>query len=395
MNYALPRVSFLPVAVLTLVVAGNWGCREAIKPSQTQTPATSFAAIAAGGVHTCALTTSGAAYCWGFNGTGRLGDGSTNDSPVPVPVAGGLVFADIAAGGGHTCALTRSGAAYCWGNNFDGQLGNGDTMSSSVPVPVSGGLSFTALTMSYNSTCALTSSGAAYCWGNDLPGYASRTYNTAFSAVPLPVSGGLSFAALAQSSDGSTCGVTAFGAAYCWGFNGSGQLGDSSTADAVVPVAVVGGHTFSSLGAGALHVCGITVSGAAYCWGANSGGILGDGSTTPAYKLVPVLVAGGLSFSRVVGGLASTCGLTTSAAAYCWGSNWYGQLGDTLAASQSVPMAVAGGHSFSAISAGLWHVCALSHGTAYCWGNNEYGQLGNDSAIYKVYSALPVPIRLP
>src|SRR5207247_353952 len=128
----------------------------------------SFIALASGNAHACAVTTSGAAYCWGFGGDGQFGNGSTTDSadsPIPVAVSGGLSFTALAGGDGHTCGLTTSGAAYCWGSNNDGQLGTGSTTESSMPVAVSGGLTFNALDAGMQHTCGLAKSGAAYCWG--------------------------------------------------------------------------------------------------------------------------------------------------------------------------------------------------------------------------------------
>jgi len=84
--------------------------------------------------------------------------------------------------------------------------------------------------------------------------------------------------------------VTSAGAAYCWGENVSGQLGDGTTTNSLTPVAVAGGHTFASLSPFLFHTCGLTTGGAAYCWGSNSNGALGDGSTTSS--TVPVRVSG-------------------------------------------------------------------------------------------------------
>ncbi len=89
-------------------------------------------------------------------------------STSPVPVAGGLVFISLTTGWFHTCGLSRSGTAYCWGDNVEGQLGNGSGVDSSlVPVPVSGGLTFVALSAGSLHTCGLTSTHAVYCWGDD------------------------------------------------------------------------------------------------------------------------------------------------------------------------------------------------------------------------------------
>jgi alpha-tubulin suppressor-like RCC1 family protein len=76
------------------------------------------------------------AYCWGFNGAGRLGDGTETDRNVPTAVDGALIFSDISAGVLHTCGVTTDGDVYCWGQNDAGQLGVGGNGGSVVPVEV-------------------------------------------------------------------------------------------------------------------------------------------------------------------------------------------------------------------------------------------------------------------
>jgi alpha-tubulin suppressor-like RCC1 family protein len=95
-----------------------------------------FVRVISGWYHNCGLTATGAAYCWGFNFTGQLGDGTTTDRHTPTPVAGGLTFASLALGVNHTCGVTTAGDLYCWGSNAFGQLGDGTTIDRAVPTAV-------------------------------------------------------------------------------------------------------------------------------------------------------------------------------------------------------------------------------------------------------------------
>ena len=119
------------------VVAGGLVLTACGGKGLTQPPVhLTFAAVSAGYLYTCGLTTAGVAYCWGFNSIGQLGDGTTTDRASPVLVGGGLSFAAVSTGSGHNCGLTTVGAVYCWGGNLHGQLGDGTTTDRSSPVPV-------------------------------------------------------------------------------------------------------------------------------------------------------------------------------------------------------------------------------------------------------------------
>ena len=96
--------------------------------------------VVAGGAHTCAHGSDGKVYCWGWNGSGQLGDGTNTLRPTPVAVQApaGVVLSGVVAGSLHTCALSTAGPAYCWGDNGYGQLGDGRTATSILPVIVAG-----------------------------------------------------------------------------------------------------------------------------------------------------------------------------------------------------------------------------------------------------------------
>jgi alpha-tubulin suppressor-like RCC1 family protein len=150
-----------------------------------------FVSVTAGlGRHSCGLKAAGSAWCWGENTYGALGNRSRKDSSVPVKVAGTRIFTQVVAGGfiGHTCALTSSGAGYCWGENELGQVGDGTTRDRLVPRAVVGGLSFRAIDAGFRHSCARTTTGTLYCWGSNGAGQLGNNSNTQ-SKVPVKVFG--------------------------------------------------------------------------------------------------------------------------------------------------------------------------------------------------------------
>ena len=347
-----------------------------------------FSQLSVGYLQTCGVTTSGAAYCWGRNSNGQLGDGTTTDHTSPVLVLGGLHVTWVSTGWSHTCAVTISGAAYCWGFNGNGELGDGTTTDHMSPEPVLGGLSFAQVSAGAEHTCGVITSGAAYCWGLNVRGeLGDGSLNS--QSRPVPVLGTLTFDQVGTGFN-STCGVTPERAAGCWGSNEFGQLGDGTTTDHTSPVLVLGGLGFVQVAAGFEDTCGVITGGAAYCWGENDHFKLGDGTMTDRMSPEPVL--GGLSFAQVSTGIEHTCGVTTSGAAYCWGDNSYGELGDpnSFFDARSSPTAVHGGLTFAEVSAGAWSTCGVTtDGSAFCWGRNEFGQLGDGTKEMRL-----VPVRV-
>jgi alpha-tubulin suppressor-like RCC1 family protein len=209
-----------------------------------------FTRIAAGGLHNCGLTTTGTTLCWGANDQGQRGDNTTLNPALDTvsskltAVAGGFIFDSITAGYKHTCALDGAGVAYCWGDNGFGQLGNGTTTTSVSPLPVAGGLTFTTISAGFYHTCGLTTGGAAYCWGRNTPNELQESVGgqlgdgtTVSRTSPAPVSGGLTFRSI-SASEVTTCGVTTAGVAYCWGDNEYGQLGTGDVTSSQVPIRV-------------------------------------------------------------------------------------------------------------------------------------------------------------
>ena len=334
--------------------------------------------MSVGGEHVCAIDSSdGSVWCWGRNNDGQLGNGSTTDSSTPVKVkgVGGSGFLTgataVSAGGLHTCALVGTNV-YCWGDDYDGQLGDDITLPAS---------------------------------------------SSAASTTPVEVKTGSSTfltGAIQVSAGGShTCAVKSDNTVWCWGSDNEGQLGNNSTSNSSLPVQVHGANNIGMLAgvaqvsAGEYHSCAVA-GGNAYCWGDNSYGQLGFDSSNDS-SLFPMEVwawnGGGTTFQQatsVSAGSDSSCAVDSSGYAYCWGHNYFGQLGNGASSSDKLqPVQVYATGSSTSIPAGTLltgaaqvsvgpeHACAylsyttgggmfhFFHNDADCWGYNDTGQLGN------------------
>jgi alpha-tubulin suppressor-like RCC1 family protein len=300
-----------------------------------------FRQVSANFYHTCGITTDYRAYCWGTNFLGQLGDGTTTDHLTLAPVAGGLRFRQISVGlSPQTCGVTYADRqVYCWGGNGHGELGDGTTTSRLTPVAVAGGRQFRGVSAGGDHTCGVTTSSEAFCWGSNRYGQIGDSSTAILRRRPTRIAGGHLFRQVSAGWQ-HTCAMTLADRAYCWGNGREGQIGNGKTYLSFWPRRVAGGLSFGRVSAGFQHTCGETTTNRAYCWGDNFGGALGDGTYTA--RLTPVAVVGGLAFSQLSAGGGNTCGVTPASVGYCWGSNIYGQLGDGTETNRLTPTPVAG-----------------------------------------------------
>lgn len=358
-----------------------------------------FVSVDAGIDHGCGLEEDGRAWCWGSNEYNQLGHAFAPDrcytspgeelgpsvgcSKGAIPVDTDLSFTRLATGFYHTCGVTSDGTAYCWGLNDRGQLGDGGTETRPTPASVAGTHAFESLAAGGRTACGITEDDALLCWGGGLV----RVDGTSVDELTTPthVAAEHRFA-LAATNGSHTCGVTTAGATYCWGLNSHGQLGVESV-DSICgsspctpePQEVSSAPPFVDLAVGPDFSCGLTAGGAAYCWGGNERGQLGDGTRTGRWEAMPV--AGGHSFTRLEADRDRACGLDGAGLLHCWGRDrsGFGNGGDPVEVDEPVPGAAR--LTFTEITIGLSSQCGVApSGVTWCWGSNFKATLGNGRA---------------
>jgi alpha-tubulin suppressor-like RCC1 family protein len=363
-------------------------------------------ALAAGGDHTCALTGGGAAYCWGSNDRGQLGDGTRTASAAPVRVNLPERLVEISASFKQTCAVGVSGSLFCWGLVAHGAQPTSNGVRTPDPVTADAGWERVSAGVSHG--CALTAAeGRAYCWGFGQVGELGQGHPVARAALPLAVATGERFSFIRAAALHS-CGLAKSGTVYCWGYAPFGVLGTGAVTIELVPVAVGAGLRFTSFDTGANFACGVS-AGDVYCWGMNRAGELGRAPVSEAASRHPAAVAGlpdveTVFTSRQNSALGFACALTASGEAFCWGLNRFGELGvepgeapsgpcqsgPVVVTCTTEPVRAAPGMRFRALALGAAHACGITRDhQVQCWGRPDEGQLGPDPA-----GGGPTPVRV-
>lgn len=361
---------------------GNGTTSDVLSPAQV---ASNVFALSCGVIHTVAITASGI-RSWGYNGSGQLGDGSTTQRTGPVSASGVTgTPVSVTAGAAFSGAVVSSGAAYLWGNNAYGQLGDGTKGSRRTPVNSIAGSSWVRVSNASTHSLALDSTGLLYGWGTNGNGELGDSVTVARAgAVQIGVSTWKSVAA----GDGFSLGVKTDGTLWAWGDNGNNQLGLTSTETQYAPVQVGALLTWESVSAGAGFGVGLLTTGELYSWGLNPSGQLGNGTTNN--QTSAARANSSILFSKVVAGASHVLGIEKGTGnLYAWGSSANGQLGLDAYTSRAQPTLVSSG-SWADIAAGVTHSLAVkSDGTVWAWGGNAFGSLGLGD---KVDKAVPVQV---
>ena len=350
-----------------------------------------------GGSEQIVLRSDGTVWDWGLNSAGELGNGTTNNSALPLQVVGpggvGYLTSITAIMGGelHNFALRSDGTVWSWGFNYFGQLGDGSTNwgnftnRSTTPVQVFGLTSVKSLGGRGYHSLALKNDGTIWCWGDNASGQLGI-------GVAFPGSGGNSgtnrpVQVIGLTNPASIAGGGFFSLALmpdstvrAWGDNSSGQCGDGTTSNRYSPVTVVGLSNVVQISGGWFHAMALKADGTAWAWGENSRGELGNGSTTNC--LTPVQVAGLSNVVSVWGGDNNSMALLADGTVWKWGENQYGELGngtvDDGTVPHPMPQIVPGFTNVAVAICRDYHcICVKWDGTVWVWGDNRYGGCGD------------------
>jgi alpha-tubulin suppressor-like RCC1 family protein len=352
-------------------------------PTLPTVPVTGTLKIAAGQYHTCLLR-EGRTNCWGANGFGQLGDGTTITRHMPLTLTTAPDFVKIVAGGSTTCALNPSGQTYCWGLGAANRYATLDSTDRLVPTLLAAVEPAKDLGMGYlYHTCIQNVYGEVKCWGQAILGGEVGDGNGDIAIEPAYVTG-VTNASSFSASGFHSCAVVQRDALKCWGDNQLGKVGDGSAtvlsptlvpAQRYTPVYVSGLKGVKNTELGQFHSCAVMIAGGVRCWGYNLFGQLGNGTKTFS-QTTPVAVTGLENVVELTLGVNHSCALLADSTVKCWGRGIDGQLGNGAAGDSAVPVTVVGLTGVVGISAGDRHTCAvLNNGSAACWGSNEQGQL--------------------
>jgi alpha-tubulin suppressor-like RCC1 family protein len=333
---------------------------------------------------TCAIRETGMVYCFGNNGNGQLGRGSTSATQSVAPVApdGSALSIAVSSGNSVVCAILLNHSVKCWGAGADGRLGNGTTPGSqSTPVQVTGLTRVTSISVGLNTVCATRQDGTVWCWGT--PQFDDFTgLPTGIQDEPVKVAG-VSNALSVSVGQFHACILRVDKRVVCWGKDSVGQLGDGiarGTGAGPTGLIVVPSITDAkSVVAGVDNTCAVRAAGTVYCWGDNTYGALGNRSIATT-TLTPTAVYGISGATSLAMQGYGGCAIVAKALK-CWGSDDLGRLGDEQFTTAFAPVRVTASQgNVTQVATSYWNSCEISNGgRIWCWGNGNYGQLGNGS----------------
>ncbi|KFE63735.1 MopE-related protein [Hyalangium minutum] len=332
-------------------------------------------AIAAGNSHSLALRLDGSVWTWGLNNSGQLGHGTQTNSSTPLRVAGLPAIKAIAAGNSHSLALGVDGRVWAWGMNSFGQLGDGTTTLRLAPVAVTIPGGAVAIAAGLSHSLAVAADGSVYAWGYNVSGQLGDGTTTNRS-TPVRINLPVSIRAVSAGQYHSMA-LGTNGSVWTWGRNSAGQIGNGNISTQMTPYQVSLAQGATAIAAGGTHSLALLSNQTVVGWGNNNFGQLGIG-TTATPQTVPVQSGLAAPVTAISAGADFSLAINAFGAAWSWGRNTAGQLGDGTITQRTSPVPVQGLTDAVAVSAGGFHALALRSDCPFWgWGANDKGQLGD------------------
>jgi len=301
-------------------------------------------------MHSVAVLDDGTVWAWGDNTYGQLGSGTTAGSALPVRVVGLTEIVGVASGDYHCLAVKSDGTAWAWGRNQYGQLGDGSTTNRTSPVMVSGLTSVVAVAAGVSHSMALCSDGTVWAWGYNADGEVNPDHNL-FPHEPVQVPDRTGMVAIACGGYHSLS-LRDDGTLWSWGRQALGW------GDGYPPYQVGLASPVVAVAAGRSHTLALDTDGNVWAWGGNAKGQVGDGTTTN--RLLPVAVAGIVGATRISAGGYHSAALLGDRTVWAWGDNGQGQLGDGTFTSRTHPVRVSYISEVIRVGSGFNHSFAVS-----------------------------------
>jgi alpha-tubulin suppressor-like RCC1 family protein len=373
---------------------GDGTTTERTSPVSSGT-ATDWSVLSGGAQALCGVRSDQAIWCQGSAAFGQLGQhyGISVGSPTPLqPPSARWLTGSV--GYSEGCGVRADRTLWCWGFNAFGQTGSGTTAEQDQPVQAGVATTWSSVSVGTYAVCGIQQDHSLWCWGGN--GF-HQLGTAAVGNVTTPTAGPAGSWSQVALGETHTCGISAAGSLSCWGDNGSGELGTGDWAWQNTPAAVTGPGvtTWSTVSTGAYSTCAIAATGAAagglFCWGSDGSGQLGDGGG--GSQNAPVRI-GSDTWSAVTVGNSTACGIRSDGSLWCWGGNGHGQLGGGGAVgvpgTVSLPQRVGVLTGWTTVGVGDEFACATRAGSLWCWGRDDNGQLG-DRGSASVTSPQPVP----
>jgi alpha-tubulin suppressor-like RCC1 family protein len=350
-------------------------CPDGFSGDGTYCVPASWQKIVTAGDYACGITGDSALYCWGDNGGGSLGDGTTTTRLRPTQVGTATDWLDVSVRFGTTCGIRGDHSLWCWGSGGLGQLGDGLAMTEHSPTKVSSTMGWSHVSVGQSAVCGIHDDGSLACWGFDRISGATR-------AMPVAVDANTDWTQIAV--DRVQCGIRAGGALYCWGKSAAGELGLDTVTLQATP-ARVGTDTWKDVRVGNFNTCAIRSDNTLWCWGTQPAL-----KTSLQYGATPVQIGVDSDWQAISVGRDTVLGVRASGMAYAWGNNNGGAVGQMQDTEFQYPTPVSGSiTAWTEVSTDAYNACGVAGGAGYCWGAVLDGNIGNG-----VTANLYVPTRI-